>query len=107
MGIIRVSRYHGSNEKHRAYLAGLYVEPEFRGRGCGRALVEQALAWVKATGTIRRVNLTVVTERAPAIRLYQAFGFRIYGTEKEAFSSDDMLYDEHLMTLELASSRNL
>lgn len=102
IGIIRLSRYEAINEKHRAYLAGLYVLPKFRRLGCGRALVSQALHRAAMTSGIRRVNLTVVTQQKNAIRLYQSFGFRIYGTEQETFTKDGQYYDEHLMTLELA-----
>lgn len=101
IGIVRLSRYSASNEKHRAYLAGLYVTPPFRRNGCGRALVQEALRWVTQSATIRRVNLTVVTKQKAAIHLYQSLGFRIYGTEQETFSSAGEFYDEHLMTLEL------
>ncbi|MGA7932196.1 MAG: GNAT family N-acetyltransferase [Kovacikia sp.] len=101
IGIIRLSRYSAPNEKHRAYLAGLYVLPSFRCHGCGRALVREALGRAANTPGIRRVNLTVVTQQEVAVSLYQSFGFRIYGTEQETFSRDGQFYDEHLMTLEL------
>ncbi len=103
IGIIRLARYSAPNEKHRAYLAGLYVLPPFRGAGCGRALVREALRQAAKASGIRRVNLTVVTQQSGAIRLYQSFGFRIYGTEPETFSRAGKFYDEHLMTLELNS----
>lgn len=103
IGIVRISRYPASNEKHRAYLGGLYVLPAFRCNGCGRALVRQALGWAANARSIRRVNLTVVTQQKAAIELYQSLGFRIYGTEQETFSRAGRFYDEHLMTLELTS----
>ena len=103
IGIVRVSRYCAANEKHRAYLAGLYVLPSFRRNGCGKSLVKRALSWAANVQSIRRINLTVVTEQEAAICLYQSFGFRIYGTEQETFSRAGRFYDEHLMTLELNS----
>jgi len=103
LGILRFSRYSAANEKHRAYLAGLYVLPPFRRHGCGRALIREALHRAAQAAAIRRVNLTVVTQQEAAIRLYQSFGFRIYGTEEETFSSAGKFYDEHLMTLEIHS----
>ena len=99
IGIIRFSRYAARNEKHRAYLAGLYVLPAFRRTGGGKALVREALRRAASAPGLRRVNLTVVTAQEAAIRLYQSFGFHIYGTEHETFSSDGEFYDEHLMTL--------
>ncbi|PSN14117.1 GNAT family N-acetyltransferase [filamentous cyanobacterium CCT1] len=106
VGIIRLSRYSAPNEKHRAYLAGFYVLPPFRCYGYGRALIHKALDRAKNTLGIRRVNLTVVTKQEVAIRLYQSFGFRIYGTEEETFSRDGQFYDEHLMTLKLNSDND-
>ncbi len=106
IGIIRLSRYSAPNERHRAYIAGLYVLPPFRCHGCGRVLVRAALSRAANASGIRRVNLTVVTQQEVAIRLYQSFGFRIYGTEPEAFSRDGQFYDEHLMTLELNSDND-
>lgn len=99
VGIVRFSRYSAANEKHRAYLAGLYVWPDCRGKGFGRALVQRALRRAYNTPGIRRVNLTVVTTQDAAVRLYISVGFRIYGTDLQAFSSHGVLYDEHLMTM--------
>ena len=106
-GIVRISRYEASNEKHRAYLGGLYVVPAFRRQGHGRALVRAALSRAESTPEVRRINLTVVTRQEAAVRLYESLGFRIYGTEQEAFSKGGLFYDEHLMTLELITARRL
>ena len=108
VGIVRLSRYLAPNEKHRAYLAGLYVMPPFRRLGCGRLLVEQTLIRAADAPDIRRINLTVVTQQKAAIHLYHSFGFRIYGTEQETFSRDESFYDEHLMTLDfIDNDRNI
>ncbi|MBC7783603.1 MAG: GNAT family N-acetyltransferase [Burkholderiales bacterium] len=106
VGVIRISHYDATNEKHRAYLAGLFVSPPLRRCGYGRALVRAALDRATSDPAIRRVNLTVVTEQRAAISLYESFGFAIYGTEREAFSCDGRLYDEHLMTLDLTPAQN-
>jgi len=106
VGVIQISRYAASNEKHRAYLAGVYVLPSFRCHGYGRSLVHEALSWAENAPGIRRVNLTVVTQQEAAIRLYQSFGFRTYGTELETFSKGGQFYDEYLMTLPLNSDND-
>jgi len=104
IGIVRLSRYSAANEKHRAYLAGLYVSPPFRCKGYGKLLVQQALNRAVHTSGLKRINLTVATQQEAAIHLYQSLGFRIYGTEEETFSNGGNFYDEHLMTLELVSA---
>lgn len=98
VGIVRLSCYEAANEKHKAYLGGLYVLPAFRRLGCGRALVQAALHWAASLPGLRRVNLSVVAQQEAAVRLYQSFGFCQYGTEPEAFTRDGRFYDEHLMT---------
>ena len=102
VGIVRLSRYEAANEKHRAYLGGLFVLPPFRRGGCGRALVRAALHRAAGLSTLRRINLSVVAQQEAAVRLYESLGFRRYGTEPEAFSRSGQFYDEHLMTLPLS-----
>ena len=106
VGIVRLSLYEAANEKHRAYLGGLFVLPSFRSAGYGRALVRAALNRAASLPGIRRVNLSVVAQQEAAVRLYQLLGFRLYGTEQEAFSRGGQFYDEHLMTLSLSSNEH-
>ena len=101
VGIVRLSLYEATNEKHRAYLGGLFVLPSFRGAGYGRALVRAALNRAASLPDVRRINLSVVAQQEAAVRLYQSLGFRLYGTEQEVFSRAGQFYDEHLMTLSL------
>ncbi|MDA3832183.1 MAG: GNAT family protein [Spirochaetales bacterium] len=98
LGIVRYSRYSGSNERHRAYVAGLYVDPGHRGQGVGRALLEKVLNESHKDPTIRRINLTVVSDQSKAIRLYESLGFVECGTDYEAFSARGQFFDEILMT---------
>jgi len=53
----------------------LYARPEFRGRGCGRFLIQQAIAWAQRAG-YQRMLLDTLPRMAPAQRLYEGFGFR-------------------------------
>lgn len=58
-----------------AYLAELFVAPEARGRGAGRALVGAAVREAKARGC-RRVQLVAMRERASYRRgFYPKLGF--------------------------------
>ena len=56
-----------------------------RGRGVGRALVEDALSWARAAG-FRAMQFNAVAEtNAVAVALYRSLGFSIVGTVPEAF----------------------
>jgi RimJ/RimL family protein N-acetyltransferase len=99
VGTIRFSRFDEANEKHRGFMAGLYVRPEFRRRGFARALATEVLVRVRRDPGLRRIHLTVVTAQDAAIQLYKSLGFCIYGTEHEAFYNQGQFYDEYLMEL--------
>lgn len=58
-----------------AELASIIVDSGWRGRGLGRAVVAQLLAAAQGAGA-RQAFLQVEQSNAPAIALYEAFGFR-------------------------------
>ena len=98
------SRFEEVNEKHRGFIAGLYVKPDFRRQGIARALVTEVLVRARRDSGLRRIHLTVVTGQDAAIQLYKSLGFYVYGTEREAFSKEGQFYDEHLMELLLKAT---
>ena len=79
-------------------LFGMWVDPAHRGSGVGRRLVDGALAWATSAGTIA-VELDVTLGNLPAIRLYQACGFRDTG-ERSPMPRDPSIL-EMRMRLEL------
>lgn len=82
---------------HKATLVGMYVHPDFRGLGAARALVRAILEEARATPVIEVIQLTVTTTNAPAVRLYEACGFRTLGTEPFAVRlGDDFLTKTHM-----------
>lgn len=56
-------------------LRKMYLSPAVRGRGVGRALMDQALGFARSAGAAR-VILDTTEEMTSAIRLYEAAGFR-------------------------------
>lgn len=58
---------------------GLTVELGFRNQGVASALLSRAVEWAAAGDAMRRIVLNVMTTNAPAIHLYEKFGFRIEG----------------------------
>jgi ribosomal protein S18 acetylase RimI-like enzyme len=69
---------------HSALVLGMYVRPQARGQGAGRALMQAAVAAARARAGIEVLRLTVTEGNEPAIRLYQSLGFRAWGTEPQA-----------------------
>lgn len=56
------------------YLEAWYVEPGFRGRGAGRALVEAALAWARGRGCAEFASDAELANAASAAA-HRALGF--------------------------------
>ncbi|QNM97247.1 GNAT family N-acetyltransferase [Chitinimonas koreensis] len=97
-GIVGLAREPMRKLRHKACLWGMYVAPQWRGRGIGRALVLAALEAGRAMPGLRQVHLGVHAENAAALALYRALGFETWGTERDAMCVDGRLQDEHYMT---------
>lgn len=59
------------------WISDLWVEPQARGNGIGRALIAAAEARLRAAG-IGRVELAAVVGNADALALYERLGYRRY-----------------------------
>ena len=73
VGRLSISRDPHPASRHVADL-GLMVAASARRQGVGSALLEQAVAWARASG-IRKLELHVFPHNEAAIRLYEKFGF--------------------------------
>ena len=80
--------------KYGIFLEDLYVSPEFRGHGAGKALL-QFLARKAVEEGCGRFEWNVLDWNEPAIKLYEAFGaipmsewvgYRLHGEALEAFA---------------------
>lgn len=66
--------------------ASFMVDAAARGKGVGRALCEDMIAWAGRQG-FRSIQFNAVVEtNAPAVKLWQDLGFEIIGTSPEAFN---------------------
>lgn len=102
VGIVNFSRENRLKTAHKGNIYGMYVEPQFRGRGVGKALllalIERA---TKECEGLEQIHLTVVSTNQSAKRLYVSLGFEVYGIEPRALKFDEQYYDEDLMILRL------
>ncbi|WP_163103202.1 GNAT family N-acetyltransferase [Peribacillus alkalitolerans] len=99
VGVVTLVKETRLKLKHRANIYAMYVSPEFRGTGMGKKLISAALNKAKEWTDVEQINLTVVSTNESAKRLYQSFGFEVFGEEKRALKLDDRYLDEQHMVL--------
>ncbi len=103
-GVGGLARYEGAKLRHKALLWGMYVRASARGTGLAGAIIAALLDRARAEG-IDSVLLTVVASNERARRLYERWGFEVYGVEPAAVRDDDGDRDEALMVLRLSRTR--
>lgn len=82
-------------QRHSAVL-GMGVVAEYRGLGVGARMLAMTLEMGQARG-IRRAELVVRSDNAPAIALYRRFGFDVEGTCRHYLHIDGNDHDALLM----------
>lgn len=86
---------------HRAKIWGVFVEPAYRGKGLGRAVVSAAVELARTWPGVDYIDLGVSENAPEARRLYESLGFEVWGREPEATDVAGRRYDELHMTLRL------
>lgn len=76
---------------------GMAVHDDFQGRGVGTALMAAVLELADNWLGLRRIELTVWTDNASAIHLYEKFGFQHEGTARQYARRAGALVDAHFM----------
>ncbi len=84
--------------KHETTL-GITVKAGWRGHGIGTRLMLAAIAWARASGVVKRVQLEVVAENVEARKLYETLGFVAEGLRKRAFWKQERWMDSVVMGL--------
>jgi len=100
IGTAGFSIQQGEKNAHKGRLWGVYVRPSSRNLGVGRLLVNAILD--VARESVELVQLSVVSENRPALRLYQSVGFLEFGRETKASKYGEKYYDETLMVLDFS-----
>ena len=99
VGMVGFYRETRLKRRHRGGIWGMFVAPSSRGRGIGRALLDEALRRAATIPGLCCVHLSVAAPQANARRLYSNAGFQSYGIQPEALMVGDRLIDEEHMFL--------
>jgi len=94
-GSADVTRYKG--RRSHAGVIGLCVHDDRHGRGIGTALMAALVDVADNWLNLKRLELTVYVDNAPAIRVYEKFGFTVEGTRRMDAFRDGAFADSLLM----------
>jgi len=76
---------------------GMAVRDDWQGQGVGTALMQAALELADKWLNLTRLELQVFVDNAPAIRLYEKFGFGIEGRLVDFAFRDGQYVDTYMM----------
>ena len=91
--------------KHKALVIGMYVTPAARGTEVGRQLLDAALREARTRKGILLLSLTATEGNEPALNLYAAAGFKVFGIERMAILTPSGYKAKVHMALLLSSAR--
>lgn len=90
-------RSHKSLRRAHAMSLGIGVAAGWQGKGVGSALLAKLLDLADNWLNVIRLELTVFTDNAAAVALYQRFGFEIEGTHRSYALRAGEYVDAHFM----------
>ena len=81
--------------KHHSLFA-IIVDPKFRNKGIGTKLINELIKIAKNDFKLEFLNLEVY-ENNPAKRLYDRFGFKVFGIQKKCLKEDGKYLNKIMM----------
>lgn len=100
-GIVSLSRFNRKKTRHKAIIGVMYVAPEARQRGIGKALLDHVLGFARALDGLEDLVLAVTVGNRAARKLYIDAGFIPYGIEPRHIQLETGYYDIEWMHMRL------
>ncbi len=99
--VIGLAGFHGGKRKAVRHTGGvgIAINPDWRNKGVGTALLQHLIEWAKQTQIIKRIELEVMTHNARAIHVYEKLGFKMEGKKLAALYKEGRFIDVYFMGL--------
>jgi ribosomal protein S18 acetylase RimI-like enzyme len=85
-------------ERHKGTIWGVYVQPEFRGKGVARALMQEIISKARKIHGLEQI-LIVASAHLNARKLYEKLEFQSYGIEPRSLKIGTEYVNDLLMIL--------
>lgn len=83
IGVVTLVKEQLIKLRHRANIVAMYIKPEKRGSGIGKAMLLKVIEKAEKLDSIEQLYLSVVTTNASAKNLYSSCGFEVFGKDKK------------------------
>jgi len=100
VGAISCERDTRAKVRHIGRVVGMMVDPASRSLGIGTALLAACIDAARRRDDIEMLTLSVTSDNAGAIRLYERAGFVRYGRLERALRVGDVYHSKDLMVLQ-------
>ncbi|MGI0116393.1 GNAT family N-acetyltransferase [Zooshikella sp. RANM57] len=99
VGTAGVSRQDHLKRSHKGMIWGFYIDKSFQKNGLGKHLLEKIIDEAKLFRDLTQLQLVVISENSPAIKLYKKYGFETFAFERDALRLGNKSYDAKHMVL--------
>ena len=99
IGIVGIYRDQHRKAAHKSHVWGMFVQPEYRQSGVGGSLLSAAIRHALGMFEVSQIHLGVSETAEAARRLYERYGFKLWGTEPRAICYKGRLVAEHHLVL--------
>lgn len=82
---------------HVAEIFGVFVNPDYRGKGVGKKLMQGVIDEFKKNPQFKKIKLGVNADNIAAIKLYESCGLKVVGRLEKELKFGDQYRDEILM----------
>ena len=100
-GYASLSTYNAKPAYNGSAEFSLYIAPEYRGRGIGRALAEDMLAFARSRDDLFTVISLITADNDVSIRLHRSLGFREVGVLRRVGRKFDRFLDVAIYQIEV------
>lgn len=98
IGVTGVHRYkEGLKVAHKGILWGVYLLPEYRGKGIAKTLLQKVLEQAQKLPGLELLHLGVNPASTAVVKLYESVGFSKWGSELHALKVNGKYVDEDQM----------
>lgn len=94
MGNLHIHRL--SKLKHNAFIGGLYVRKEYRGKGIGKLLTQKRIDMAKA-GKAKNIFCEIIETQTASIELHKKLGFKIIGKLENFVKNGNKYHSEFFL----------